>query len=143
MTDFKSFMKANKEKTGTVKYAATRTLKDAEGKPLEWTLKPVSSIEEEKIREKCMIEKQVPGKRGQKVKELDSSLYIAKLICAAVVEPNLNNAELQDSYEVSTPEALLYEMVDLAGEYANFAAFVQKISGLDEDINDLVETAKN
>lgn len=143
MSDFKSFMKGNKKQRDTVQYAATKSLCDDKGKPLMWTLRPLTARESEKIRDACMIDVPVKGKIGQTTKELDTTKYIAKVICASVVEPNLNNAELQDSYGVKTPEDLLFEMVDLAGEYNALIAFVQDISGLNDNIDDLVDAAKN
>ena len=90
-----------------------------------------------------MIDVPIPGKRGQVKKELDTTKYISKLICASIVEPNLNNAQLQDSYGVKTPEDLLFEMVDVAGEYNDLTAFVQELSGLNDDMDELVDEAKN
>ena len=68
---------------------------------------------------------------------------MTKQIAASVVFPNLLDAELQDSYGVKTPEALLKEMVDDPTEFAEFATFVREFSGFDESINDAVEEAKN
>jgi hypothetical protein len=60
-------------------------------------------------------------------------------MCAAIVNPDLNNVELQNSYGVMTPEELLKEMVDSPAEYNDLMMFVQTISGfktLQEDVND-------
>ena len=61
---------------------------------------------------------------------------------AAVVEPDLNNAELQKANGVlgaaKTLAAMLY-----VGEYASLMEAVQELSGLDKDINDEVEEVKN
>ncbi len=65
------------------------------------------------------------------------------MITASVVLPDLYDAELQDSYGVSTPEDLLFAMVDDPGEYNELAAFVQKFQGFDTTFDDKVEQAKN
>ena len=65
------------------------------------------------------------------------------MLCACVVEPNLYNAELQDSYSVSTPEELVQEMIDDPGEYQDFVSFVQNFNGFNSNIEDEVEEAKN
>ena len=39
------------------------------------------------------------------------------MMVASIVEPNLNDKTLQDSYGVMTPEDLLTEMIDNPGEY--------------------------
>ena len=72
-----------------------------------------------------------------------SSQYIRKMIAASVVMPDLYDAELQDSYDVKTPEDLLIAMVDDPGEYNELAAFVQKFQGFDVSFNDKVEESKN
>lgn len=41
-----------------------------------------------------------------------------------------------------TPEALIIEMVDDPGEYADFAQFITQFNGF-TDINDDIEEAKN
>lgn len=68
---------------------------------------------------------------------------MTKQLAASVVYPNLLDAELQDSYGVKTPDALLKEMVDDPTEFAEFAAYVREFNGFDETINDAVEEAKN
>ena len=65
------------------------------------------------------------------------------MIATSVVEPNLNNKDLQDSYGVMTPEELIKEMIDNPGEYNNFARFIQEYNGFDETLNEKVEKAKN
>lgn len=60
-----------------------------------------------------------------------------------IVFPDLYNAELQDSYGVSTPEDLVREMIDDPGEYNKFLAYVQEFNGFDSNMEDKVEEAKN
>ena len=75
--------------------------------------------------------------------KLDTSKYMCKLLCASVVEPNLYDKELQDSYGVMTPEDLLTEMIDDPGEYNDFVVFVQNFNGFNTTLNDKIEEAKN
>jgi hypothetical protein len=75
--------------------------------------------------------------------KVDTRKLVSKMIAASVVYPNLNDAQLQDSYGVTTPEDLLVKMVDNPSEYNDFANFVQNYSGFDVDINAKVEEAKN
>ena len=74
---------------------------------------------------------------------LDTSKYLAKMICASVVEPNLNDKDLQNSYGVMTPEDLIREMIDDPGEYNSFAEFIQTFNGFTETLDEKVEKAKN
>ena len=74
--------------------------------------------------------------------KLQTSKYLARLLAASVVEPNLHDKDLQDSYGVMTPEELVQEMVDDPGEYSDFSTFVQQYNGF-TSMDDKVEEAKN
>lgn len=143
MSKFSKFMKENKKVKENTTYPATKALVDDDGKPLEWTIKPLSTKENENIRDDCMIDVPVTGKPNMYRPKLNTSRYIAKMICACVVEPNLYDKELQDSYGVMTPEDLLKEMVDDPGEYQALAQFVQNYNGFDTTLEDKVDEAKN
>lgn len=143
MSNFSRFMKANKIAKETTKMAVTKSLVDENGNPLEWTIKPLTTRENDDIRDDCMRDVPVVGKPNVFRPKLDTSKYIAKMICACVVEPNLYDAELQDSYGVKSPEELLKEMVDDPGEYQDLAAFIQNYNGFDTTLEDKVKEAKN
>lgn len=142
MSQFSAFMKSNKKVKENIKYAATKSLTDENGKPLEWELRPISTKLNDQIRESCTIEVQVTGKPGMYRTKTDSSAYQNKLMAAAVVYPNLNDRELQDSYGVLSAEDLLKEMIDDAGEYTDLMIKIQQISGF-TSLQEDVETAKN
>ena len=143
MSNFSRFMKKNKIVKANTTYAATKSLVDEKGNPLEWTIKPLTTRENDDIRDECMIEVPVTGKPGVYRPKLNTSKYIAKMICASVVEPNLYDKELQDSYGVMTPDELLKEMVDDPGEYQALASFVQDFNGFNTTLDDKVAEAKN
>ena len=65
------------------------------------------------------------------------------MIVASVVELNLNNKDLQDSYGVMTPEDLIKEMIDDPGEYNDFASFIQNFNSFTTTLDEKVEEAKN
>ena len=143
MSELKLFLKSNKIQKENTKYAATKSLQDADGNPLMWEVKPITTRESENIRESCMVEVPVKGKANMYRPKLNSSLYLAKMMVSSIVFPNLYDAELQDSYGVKTPEELLKEMIDDPGEYNDFAAFVQEFNGFNTSMEDKVEEAKN
>lgn len=143
MGDLTLFLKGNKKQKGNAKYKATKTLCDESGEPLEWEIKPLSTADNDRIRADSTKNVPVSGKRGHFKQELDVSEYLAKMICACVVFPDLNNKELQDSYGVRKPEELIKEMIDNPGEYDDFAVFVQNFNGFDESLQDKVDKAKN
>lgn len=133
-------MKANKIKKENGFYAATKSLCDENGQPLQWEFRHVSSREVEAIREECMGDVSLDKGGAMPMK---MSGYVSKLIAAAVVEPDLQNTELQDSYGVITPEDLLLAMVDDPGEYNRLGIWIQKFLGLNVRFDDMVEEAKN
>ena len=137
------FMKKNKKVRENTFYAATSSLVDENGEPLKWEIKPLTTEEVERIRTECMKEVPVPGKRGQFRTKVDSNLYNDKLMVAAVVFPDLYNKELQDSYGVMSPEALLKKMIDNPSEYFDLLGYVSEQSGFDKEIEDEIEEAKN
>ena len=144
MSKFSRFMKGNKKARKNCFYAPTESLCDeATGKPLEWEFRHLTSKENDELRDSCTIEVQVPGKPNLFMPRLNSSKYINKLICAATVSPDLQDAELQNSYGVMTPEDLLYAMVDDSGEYAELSTWMQKFQGFTRTFEDKVEEAKN
>ena len=143
MSNFSRFMKSNKVVKENTTFAATKSLTDENGNPLEWVIKPLTTTENEKIRDDCMVDVPVLGKPNMFRPKLNTSKYIAKMLCACIVEPNLFDKELQDSYDVMTPEELLKEMIDDPGEYQAFVGFVQDFNGFNTTLEDKVEEAKN
>jgi len=142
MSNLSAFLKKNKKVRENVFYAASADFTDENGAPVQWELRPVSTVENDRIREECTAE--IREKKGGAVRhKLNQNLYMAKLACASIIFPNLNDAALQDSYGVKTPEALLKEMLDNPGEYADLLARVSEISGFDRDAAEEIEEAKN
>ena len=143
MGNLSLFLKKNKKVRTNTFFAATKSLCDENGKPLEWEIKALTTKESEDIRSECTTEVPVTGKPGMVRPKVDTKAYIAKLIAACVVFPDLYNKDLQDSYGVRTPEDLLKEMVDDPTEYNALAEFIQNFNGLDESLEEKVKEAKN
>ena len=142
MSNFSKFMKANKIQKQNVMHPVTKSLVDENGEPLLWEIKPLTTKENEHIRELCTIEVPVKGKPNQYRFKVDVDKYNTKVMCAAIVSPDLNNAELQNSYGVMSAEELLKEMVDNPAEYTDLFLFVQKLSGF-KTLQEEVDEAKN
>ena len=143
MSKFSKFMKANKIEKKNEMYAATKSLCDENGKPLEWEFRHITSKENEDLRDACTIEVPITGKPNMFRQKVKSGLYIQKMVAASVVVPDLYDKDLQDSYGAMTPEELLLAMVDDPGEYNDLAAFVQKFQGFNVSFDEKVEEAKN
>lgn len=142
MSNFNRFMKQNKVEKQNTTHVATKSLTDEKGIPLAWGIQPLSTKQNDSIRDDCTFDVPITGKPNMYRQKLNTSKYIAKMICASVLEPNLNDKELQDSYGVMTPDDLLKEMVNDPGEYGDFAAFVQRFNGFTTLESD-VDEAKN
>lgn len=142
MSDLKYFLKSNKKQKVNMFYPATKSLCDEKGEPVLWEIRALSTKEVEDIREGCTIDVPVRGKKGQFRAKLNSTMYLAKITAAAVVSPNLYDAQLQDSYGVKTPEDLIRAMIDDSTEYAELISVVQEYNGF-ESLQDKCETAKN
>jgi hypothetical protein len=135
MGNLNLFLKSNKKQREKAVYKATASLTDENDIPLDWVIRPITTDENEEIREASMYEKD-----GRYV--LNVSKYTAKLLAASVSEPNLYSAELQDSYGVKTPEGLLKAMLDNPGEYNALAEFVKNLNSF-PTFAESVEQAKN
>lgn len=142
MSNFSKFMKANKIQKQNVMHPVTKSLTDENGEPLLWEIKPLTTKENEAIRDACTIDVPVKGKPNMYRPKTDMNKYQTKLICAAVVFPDLNNVDLQNSYGVMSAEELIKEMVDDPAEYTDLMLFVQKISGF-KTLQEEVDEAKN
>lgn len=141
MADFSAFMAQNVQTLENKKVVISNRFKDASGKPIEWEIRAISSEENEELQRKCYVNTPVVGQRNQFTRELDQIKYTKALLAMSVVYPDLNNAKLQDSYGVKTPEALLQKML-YPREEAKLANEVMAFSQV-EELEDLVEEAKN
>ena len=142
MSNFSAFMKSNKKQRSNELYAATKSLTDGNGVPLLWELRPVTTRENEAIREQCTTEVQVPGKPGMYRQRVDTSEYQAKLMAAAVVTPNLNDAELQGNWDAIGAEELLKAMLT-PGELVDLYSAVSQASDFEAGMGDKIKTVKN
>ena len=141
MSDFAVFMAGNAAKTETVKYVASKRFA-VKGKPVEWEIQAIDTDKDETLRKECTKRVPIAGKRGQYNNEVDTDKYIGKVCVACTVYPNLNDAELQDSYGVKSADALLKKLL-LPGEYTEYKAKVMEVNGYDMSMEELVDDAKN
>lgn len=143
MSKFARFMKQNKIKKENTTFAPTKSLLDENGEPIKFIIKPLTTKENEDIREACTVDIPVTGKPNIFRPKLNTSKYLAKMLCSCIIEPNLFDKELQDSYGVMTPEDLIKEMIDDPGEYQDFVTFIQNFNGFNVSLEDKVDNAKN
>ncbi|SDT26023.1 Phage XkdN-like tail assembly chaperone protein, TAC [Paenibacillaceae bacterium GAS479] len=113
---------------------------DESGHPAAWKLRAISEELNEELRAASM--KRTKGKGSQGMPELDYNAYLGRMVAACIVYPDLNDAELQQSYGVRGSASVVRKML-LAGEFANLAAKVQEINGFDRDVSELSDEVKN
>lgn len=143
MGDLSRFLKKNKVTKANLKIVATRSLVDEVGKPLLWEVRPLTTKEDNSIRDECTMDIPVTGKPGLYRQKLNTNKYLAKMATSSIVYPNLNDKELQDSYGVMGAEQLLLEMIDDPGEYNEFMGRLQQFHGFTESFQEKVDEAKN
>ncbi|MDI9469043.1 MAG: phage portal protein [Bacillota bacterium] len=140
--DFSAFMKGASEERKNIRIAISDRFKDAEGNPIEWELRPVTAEEDRELRKKH-THRNRSRVSNQQTQFFDSAAYIDELNALSVVYPDLNDKALQDSYGVMGAVDLLYKLLDSAGEMGNLTIAVNELSGLNTDIEDRIEEAKN
>ena len=141
MSNLSAFMQPNVEQIENAKFAASPRFKGEDGKPMEWEICCISADEYARIRNSCVKQVQVTGKKGQYTQQMDSFAFQAKICARCTVFPDLNNAELQNSWGVTKPEELLVKML-IGGEFEDYATEVFRINGF-KAVDDLVDEAKN
>lgn len=109
------------------------------GEPVPFIIKPINQEDNKHLIKKYTKKEK---KNGQIVESFDRAGYMTAMVATAVVFPDLKNAELQRAYGVLGEDNLIQKML-LMGEFATLSQEVQKLSGLDEDINEDIEEAKN
>lgn len=133
MSKFKAFLKEN------VKEAENASLKlDRFNEAI--ILRPLSSKEADLINDRCFKNK--PGKKGKQERVFDVVKYNREICVASIVHPDLNDTELQNSYEVRGADNLYSELF-LLGEANQILEKVTEISGIDTTLDEDIEEAKN
>ena len=101
----------------------------------------ISEGENKAIRKSCK-KVIIDQKTRQRQEYTDQDLYNNKLVIACCVEPNFKDADWQAAKGVMGAEALL-DKVLTAGQFSDLLMGVLRVNGFDDDINDLVDEAKN
>jgi hypothetical protein len=138
--DIKAFLLENQSQE-THKYVVSKRFKDKDANPIAWTIRPVGEKEMTQIRQEATTIARARTHKTNGIK-IDTDLVSAKMLAHAVVEPNLKDANLQNSYGVQTDHELLKKMLYF-GEYAQLSMFVTEISGMDINESEAIDELKN
>ncbi len=107
-TSLSAFFAQNAKKVEVHKYPASSRFVGEDGKPIEWKYGCITGKENTELNKRF----------GD-----DRTGYTAALVAKCTVFPDLNNAELQDSYGVKSAEDLVQAML-ISGEYSTYASKV-------------------
>lgn len=100
--------------------------------------------EENKALRKSCQRVTIDKRTRQKVTETDTDLYTDRLVVASTVDPNFKSAALQERFGVKDGRAeTLVGVMLKPGEYTTLIDAVMEVNGYGDDINDLIDEAKN
>lgn len=102
------FFKSNAKSLPDVKVVVSERFTHEDGSPIEWVLHPISTKRVEEITKRNT---KTTIKNGKKESVVNEENLNAELLEAVVLYPSLNDAELQDSYGVSSANELLSVML--------------------------------
>lgn len=117
------FFKSNAKSLPDVKVVVSERFTNEDGSPIEWVLHPISTKLVEEITKRNT---KTTIKNGKKESIVNEENLNAELLEAVVLYPSLNDAELQDSYGVSSANELLSVML-YPGETQVLTAALQEV----------------
>ena len=142
MKSLSAFLAQNAKKIENTTFVASKRFVDPEtGEAVPWEICCITAAENQAIRKACMRMVPVPGKKGQFTQEFDATGYLSKVAVRCTLFPNLNDAELQQSYGVMGAEQLITTMLTPA-EFEDYSAMVLQANGFQTG-EEMVEEAKN
>ena len=103
---------------------------------MPFVIRPLEQEVCDKVQRTCVK----TDKKGNS--EFDRFKYVDEITAAAVVFPDLKNADLQKVYGVLGEVKLLKKML-YTNEYNALVEAVQDLSGMDDNFDDLKNDAKN
>ncbi len=139
MKDLKSFLQGNAEIVENRLIEVSERFKDEQGNPIPWEVRALPAEEEEQIRKSCFVS--IKGQNHGQTEKFDPNRYMIQLAAACTVYPDLENAELQDSYGVHTAPALLKKML-YAGELNRYFEAIESHNRF-KSIEEKIDEVKN
>lgn len=134
------FMAGNAITVEPVDYVASkRFVKN--GKPIPWKLQAISNDRIDALTKRYTKYVPIKGTRETK-KEFDSLGYMEALALETIVYPNLDDAELQASYNAIGALELVKTMLT-PGEWYDLQMACSEANGYQSGMEDKIKTAKN
>ena len=139
--NLKAFMAESAIKYKEVDYIASERFIDEKGNPIPWKIKILTATELSKLKAQCKKRVTNP-KTQQSYIETDSAKLADLMIENTVIYPNLNNAELQNSYGAIGAIDLAKKML-IPGEYNDLILAVNEENGFESGMEAKIKRAKN
>lgn len=139
--NMRAFYRDAVEENKSVFFPASKRIKDEEGNPVMWELRVLGYDEIKAITKRNT--KNVPNKvTGAAEKRTNAEEAAMEMTLASVVFPDLNDADLQDSWGVVGSEALLKAMLT-PGEIVDLENAVQSAAGYSTEMDEKITAVKN
>lgn len=122
-----------------IEIMASDRFKDENGNVILWKFRLFSADEIADMKKKST---NLVKKGGTKQVTIDSTLLTQNAILESVTYPNLKDVQLQESYKVLSDRQLLKKMLT-GPELERLGDKVLRVQGFLEDINALIDDAKN
>lgn len=134
--NLQEFLNNNIVEGATTEVAISERLKDENGNLYKFKIKALSMPEIDSLRKRFSS----TDKRGNS--NLDICKYNANICIIGTIYPSFKDAESIEKTKSVTAENYLYKVLK-AGEITKLADKIFEFSGYRQDINELVEEAKN
>ena len=135
MGKLQEFLMAN-----TVERHVTKEVK-LKAFPEPFVIQSITEAENKALTKSCEYT-EFNKKTHQKETKMDNERYNTKLIVACCIDPNFNDAALQEKFGVRGADALVDNLLK-TGEYNELLNEILTINGFYDDINQQKEEAKN
>jgi len=118
---------------------ATKELK-FDGFNAPFIIQEISNEANERLQKQAT--KVTVNRSGQRSRDIDQTKYVEAMLQEALIQPDLNNKELQEFYgTLADPMGTLNKMLTM-GELNSLSQSVLDLSGLNESVDDEVEAVK-
>lgn len=134
--NLQQFLNANPVDGLTEDVVISSRFKDDKGNVLKFKIKAMTPSEHAELQKKCTT-----YRKGGKM-DFDSRKFTTESVIENTVEPNFKDADSIKALGCKTPEQYMNKVL-LVGEMYNLSAAINKLSGFDESMDELVDEAKN
>ena len=135
------FMKGKAAAAPEEEVIVSKRYADEQGNPIPFVLRALPTARVDQLQDECMRPVRDKKRRGEK--ELDARRFSARLAIETTIFPDFRDTSLLESYGVTDPVDVAHQVLSVPGEYAEWVNAVQRVNGMDDDFEELVEEAKN